>query len=409
MSKQLGEHEEPANLPLLKPGFDTVVVRFGGEMGIKADWTRKLYERRLMANIKAVMKKYDVPYTQFVRRFGRLYIKTVQAEEVAERLSRVFGVSSLSPAVETTSDLDDILSVSVYLAGLRFKEGKTFAVHCRRVGKHSFTSQDVCRQVGHAILTQLPRLSLKVDLTRPEQTLFVEVREDKAYVFSDKVKGVGGLPLGTQPKLVCLLKGDVSSAVACWMTMKRGCPPIMVHFRDEASTRRLGVEKMVDVAKMLMEWSVGFPRKLYVIKSDENFFRFAQEYSVELGSFLCKRLMLRVAQGVARMKNAEGIVLGDTIEKEANKTLHAFRMQDEAVQSFPIYRPLLGLGLHEIEEIAQKIGLEKASLLDVKSKAESKVIKKATIKLRDIKRIEKELNIEKIVEGALKSIKVLEV
>ena len=396
-------------MPPSEPRFDTVVVRFGGEIGIKAAWTRKLYERRLVANIKAVMKQYAISYAGFNRRFGRLYIKTAQAEETAKRLSRVFGVSSISPALETTSNLDDILSISVGLAGSRFRKGKNFAVRCHRVGKHPYASKDVCRQVGHEIIVSLPKLDLQVDLTHPEQTLNIEVREDKAYVFTDTIRGVGGLPLGTQPKLVSLLKGDASSAVACWMTMKRGCPAIVVHFKNDVLTNKLVNERMIPTAQSLMEWSTGFPRKLYVIEHKENFQKLTQKYPLALSNLLCKRLMLHIAQDIARMKKAEGIVTGDSLGKKANQTLHAFRIQDEAVKDFPIYRPLLGLNAHDIEEIAQRIGLEESTLQEAKSNAEVKEGEIAAIKLEDVKRIEKELNTEKIIEDALKSLKILRV
>jgi len=396
-------------LPLSEPRFDTVIVRFGGEIGIKADWTRKLYERRLITNIKAVLKKHTISYAEFVRKFGRLYIKTAQAEETAEKLGRVFGVSSLSPALETTSNLNDILNLSIRLAGSRFKKGKSFAVRCHRVGKHPYTSQDVCRQVGHNILTQLPQLNLRVDLTHPEQTLHVEVREDRAYVFTDTIKGAGGLPLGTQPKIVCLLRDDTSSAVACWMTMKRGCPAILVHFENGMLTNRLGVERIKDTAQRLMEWSTGFPRTLYVMQLGRNFQRLSQKHSPELSSLLCKRSMLYVAQGIAKMKNAEGIVTGDSLGKQASQTLHAFRIQDEAAKDYPIYRPLLGLDAPDIEEIAQKIGFEEATFHGVKSKVDVKEAQIPTIKLEIIKQVEKEMNIERIVEDALKSLKILKV
>jgi len=395
-------------LPGSDQRFDTVVVRFGGEIGIKAAWTRKLYERRLIANIKAVLKHYAIPYTSFVRRFGRLYIKTDKAEETAERLSRVFGVSSLSPALETTSDLNDILNVSVHLVGLRFKKGKSFAVRCHRVGEHPYTSQDVCRQVGHFILTSLSQLNLKVDLTRPEQALQVEVREDKAYVFTDTIKGVGGLPLGTQPKIICLFKGDASSAAACWMTMKRGCQPMLVHFENGVCGEKLGVEKLKDTAQMLMYWSIGFPRKLYVIESGRIFQKLTQKQPPELSSLLCKRLMLSIAYRLAEGAKAEGIVTGDSLGKKASQTLHVYRIQDEAVKDYPVYRPLLGLDTGEIEEIAQRICLETA-LQEVKNKAEITKAQVAAIKLEDIQRIEKELNIETMIEEALKSRRVLNV
>ena len=394
-------------MPQLK--FDTVVVRFGGEIGIKADWTRRLYERRLITNIKAVLKKHAISHTAFVRKFGRLYIKTTQAEKAAEKLTKVFGISSLSPALETTSNLNNILNISTRLASLRFKKGKSFAVRCHRIGTHPYSSQEVCRQLGNSILTQLPQLKLKVNLTHPDQALHVEVREDKAYLFTDIFKGVGGLPLGTQPKLICLVKEDTSSAVACWMTMKRGCPSILVYFQEAERTSKSSLKKATSSAKTLMEWSTGFPRKLYLVKMKENFQKPAQNYPASLKSILRKRFMLKVAQTLAKIKNAEGIVTGDPVQKEVAQTLHAFRIQDEAASDYPVYRPLLGLDPHEIEELAQKIGLEKTTLEKVRHRAENKKVKVAPIMLDDTVQIEKELNTQKIVDQAIKSSKVLEV
>jgi len=390
-------------LPLSELRFDTVVVRFGGEIGIKASWTRKLYERRLITNIKASLKHHAISQIRFVRRFGRLYIKTTRAEETAEKLSKVFGVSSLSPALEATSNLNEILNVSIRLVGLKFKKGKSFAVRCHRVGKHPYTSQDVCRQIGHSILTSLPKLNLQVDLTHPDQTLQVEVREDKAYVFTDTLKGPGGLPLGTQPKLVCLLKGDASSTLACWMTMKRGCPAIMVYFENDVSAKKQGVEKTITAAQRLMECSIGFPRKLYVIEHYQNF----QKHQPALSNLLSKRLMLYIAQDIARRKRAEGIVTGDMLGKKRSQTLHAFRLQDEVAKNYPVYRPLLGLDAYDVEEIAQRIGLQETIHHEIKSKEELKEAQISAIKLEDVKLIEKELNVEKMAEDAIKSLKVL--
>jgi len=388
---------------------DTVVVRLGGEIGIKAEWTRKLYERRLTSNIRAVLKHYGVSNARVLRSFGRLYIKTNQSEETVEKLSKVFGISSLSPAVETSSNLDDIVNVCVLLAGLEFKKANSFAVRCHRVGKHPYTSQDVCRQVGTQVLASHPKLSLSVDLTRPDQVLGVEVREDKSYVFINCIKGSDGFPLGTQPKTVSLLKGDVKSIVASWMVMKRGCPTILVYFKTDRSASEAGVQNAVRAAHSLMEWSIGFPRNLYVIELSRNFHRVIQRKPPEVRSLLCKRVMLYVAKRIAEMKNAEGIVTGDSLGEEKTHSLHGFRLQDEAARGYPIYRPVVGLDCHELDGVARRIGLEETSCEEERPKAETGRGKIAAIKLRAIKRREKEIGIEKTVDEALKSLTVIRI
>ncbi len=383
--------------------FDTVIVRFGGEIGIKAPWTRKQYERRLASNIKAVLKHYNISYSALVKKSGRLYIKTHQAEEIAEKSRSVFGVSSSSPAIETSSNLDDIIRVSVKLASSRFAPRKSFAVLCHRIGRHPYTSQDVCTQVGEHILASLPELKLRVYLKHPEQTLQVEVRDERAYLFTHIIKGVGGLPLGTQPKLVCLLKGDVQSAVACWMTMKRGCPPIFVYVEDSITKRQKDSDTAKRTAQALMKWNIGFPRRLRVIRYHLDLQKISEECTLKIAAVIHKRLMLRTAHRIAEMENAEGIVTGDMLGKKATQTIRSFGIQDEAVKGFPVYRPLIGLDETETAKIAKTVGLRKAS------KEEAKQLEpKASVELEEIKKVERELKVERLVEEAAKSLQILE-
>jgi len=383
--------------------FDTVIVRFGGEIGIKAPYTRKQYERRLANNIKAALKHYNISYSAFVKKPGRLYIKTHQAEETAQKIHYVFGVSSLSPAIERSSNLDDIINSGVQFTRSKFAPRKSFAVRCRRVGKHLYTSQDLCARVGEGILASLPKMKLHVDLKHPEQTLQVEVRDESAYLFNNVIKGVGGLPLGTQPKLVCLLKGDVSSAVACWMTMKRGCPPILVHFADSLMKSQRSIEQARRMARILMNWNIGFPRKLRVFSYNDDAQKICEEYPLELAWLVRKRVMLRTAERIAETMNAEGIVTGDTLGKKATQTIHSFRIQDEAVKGFPVYRPLIGLNEAETAETAQAIGMGKS----VKEKVEH-MESEVKVKIEEIKKVERSLRVEKLVDEAVKSLRTLE-
>jgi thiamine biosynthesis protein ThiI len=384
------------------PTIDTVIVRFGGEIGIKAPITRKQYEHRLYRNIKASLKHHAIPHSAFHRKPGRLYIKTSQPKQTADKLSQVFGVSSLSPALETSSSLDEILSISAQLASSTFKHGESFAARCHRVGNHPYTSQEVCRSVGERLLTAFPQLNLSVDLTSPKRTLELEIRDEKAYLFTNVIRGVGGLPLGTQPKLVCLLKGDSYSAVACWMTMKRGCPPILLHVNDNMTSLR-EVESAKQITKNLMMWSIGFPTRLRVARYNLKPQKLAREYSSQIASLVRKRLMLRIAQRIAEMTNSEGIVTGDSLGRSATYTAGLFRVQDEAVKDLPVYRPLLGLGDDEIASISRGIGLSKAAT----KKAEQTQAETKT-ELDEIRKIEDELDSERLIKDTIESMQTLQ-
>lgn len=158
-----------------------------------------------------------------------------------------------------------------------------------------------------------------------------------------------------------------------------------------------------------MEWSTGFPRKLYVIKQDQSFQKLIRKQSPELSRLLRRRLMLLIAQRLARMKNAEGIVAGDIIEEQSQDALHSFRITDEAVKGYPVYRPLIGFDRLKVQEFAQAIGLEKTTFHKVKSRTKRKQWRKGLMELEDIKKVEKELNTNQMVEDALKSLKVLKI
>ena len=385
-----------------EPSFDTVIVRFGGEIGIKAPFTRKQYERRLNINIKASLKHHAIQYSALSRTPGRLYIKTSRAQETADKLSQVFGVSSLSPALETSSSLEDILSLSTQLASSSFKHDKSFAVRCHRVGRHPYTSQEICKEVGNRLLKSLPELRLSVNLTHPEQMLDLEIRDKQAYLFTEVTKGVSGLPLGTQPKLVCLLKDDTRSAVACWATMKRGCPSILLYINSSSVSPRKEAESLSDIAKNLMTWAIGFPARLRIARYKCRHQKLLEKQTPREASLVRKRLMLRIAQCVAETTNAEGIVTGDSFGKDSALSTHLFRIQDEAVKGLPVYRPLLCLDDYEISSTAKRIGLRKASL----EKAEPPT--EARVELEEIKEIEGKMDSEKLVADAIKSMQTLE-
>ncbi len=389
--------------------FDSVIIRYGGELGIKGAWTRRAYERRLLENIKNVLKRYDIPYDRIVRKHGRLFLKTSSTTEASAKLARVFGISSLSPALETTSKLEDIVHKSLFLAGSMLHQGNSFAVKCRRVGHHPYKSTDVCREVGRRVLDAFPERRLTVNLKSPDATLGVEVRNNQAFVYSVVVEGAGGLPLGTQPKVVGLLSGGVDSSVACWLVMKRGCPVVPLYFDNAPFTDESATERAMNVAKVLFDWAIRFPRKVYVVPNGPNLAEFKRKKRFKrLTCILCKRMMYRVAERIADTVRAEGIVTGEAIGEQASQTLRNLRVLNSAVTKYPIHRPLLGFDKAETEQIARRIGTYKASIQ--KAKGCTAVPRKPVTmaKPHEVAEAEEALDIEEMVERSVKSLKIVD-
>jgi len=355
------------------------------------------------------MKFCNFPISKIIKTQGRLFIKTEKAEEACQKIGRVFGISSLSPALETSSRLDDIVKKSLLLADQRLMNRNTFAVKCRRVGSHLYGSRDVCRLVGQQILEKFgEKYGLKVDLKRPNITFGIDIRDDKAFIFDEMVEGQGGLPLGAQQRLIGLLNGEINSAVACWLVMKRGCPIIPLHFDNMPYTCENMTERVVDHARTLFDWAIGFPRRIYILPNGQNLGEIVDKTPSHLTCLLCKRIMYRITEKVSEMFRAEGIVTGETIGKPKSLTLLDLNMLSQAANQYPVHRPLLGFDRQEIEELATKIGV--CPPLTKKRKKICSVASarpKTVTKLGKIIEAEKKLNVEKMIERSMKSLKAI--
>jgi thiamine biosynthesis protein ThiI len=388
--------------------YDSVIIHFSGELWLKKLWTRKYYEKRLARNLKKTLKHYNVPYSELVRRHGRFYLKTDSAVEAANKLARVFGISSVSPAVETSSKLEDVIEKSLFVAGIALEEGNSFAVRCKRVGKLEYSSADVRKLLGQRVLDEFrDKLGLRVDLGNPDVVLGVEIRDNEAFIYSQTVEAVGGMPLGVQPKLVGLFSGGIDSAVGCWLVMKRGSPVVLVYFDNSPFTDETTTERAYRVAEVLFSWAIGFPRKVYVVQHGENLKQIMQT-NRKYSCLLCKRMMYRVAERLAEQLRTEGIVTGEAIGEQASQTLTNLRVLDSVVKKYPVHRPLLGFDKQETEAIGRKIGTYEPSSKKAAPCTAVPYQPSTKAKMEEVLKAEEKLDIEAMVERSLESIKIVE-
>ncbi len=388
--------------------YDSVIIRFSGELWLKKFWTRKYYEKRLARNLKQTLKHYQIPYSELVRRHGRFYLKTDSAVEAADKLARVFGISSVSPAAETSSKLEEVIEKSLFLAGRLLKAGDSFAVRCKRVGDQGYSSSDVRKLLGQRVLDEFgEKLGLRVDLGNPDVVLGVEVRDNEAFVYSQVIEAVGGMPLGVQPKLIGLFSGGIDSPVGCWLVMKRGSPVVFVYFDNTPFTDETTTQRALNVAEVLFDWAIGFPRKVYVVQHGENLKQIMQT-NRKYSCLLCKRMMYRVAERLAEQLWAEGIVTGEAIGEQASQTVTNLRVLNAAVKEYPVHRPLLGFDKQETEAIARKIGTYEPSSKKAGACTAVPYQPSTKAKMEDVLKAEEKLDIEAMVERSLESIKIIE-
>jgi thiamine biosynthesis protein ThiI len=198
----------------------TVLVRYG-ELALKSPPVRREFERTLGRNILEQFERAGVSCRLRSDR-GHLYLDVDDAELGARLVGRVFGVTSVSAVREAGADRAAIETAVLELAGPALVPGASFAVRARRTGQHAFTSQELARDLGGAVLAKWPERALRVDLGSPEVEIAVEVRDKKAYVSLDRRPGPGGLPLGVAGRVVALVDGP-RGALGAYLMMKRGC------------------------------------------------------------------------------------------------------------------------------------------------------------------------------------------
>lgn len=196
----------------MKP--ECILIRIG-EQSLKSDQVRKIFDRILIRNINASLKgiKYNIK-----REPNRYFVYSDDIEKCIKQLKNVFGITSLSPCYICPSDMEEIKKLSKKL--FKVPKRKTFAIRARRSGNHKFTSMDIGKEVGYII-------EGKANLSKPDRELFVECREKKTYIFTEKIPGPGGLPLGSSGKIFGLLNNK-EDLVACWLMMKRGCEIVVI-------------------------------------------------------------------------------------------------------------------------------------------------------------------------------------
>jgi thiamine biosynthesis protein ThiI len=247
-----------------------------------------------------------------------------------------------------------------------------------------------------------------VNLTNPQVTITVEIRDKEAYVYAESLPGPGGFPLGTQAKTVCLLSGGIDSPVACWLTMKRGSPQIPVYVDNSPYTDERTKQRAIDTARKLQQWSTGHVRRMYIIPNGENIKTIQEKAPSRFACLLCKRLMYRIAELVAKSENALGIVTGEAIGEQASQTMHNLFVIDEASKLYPIHRPLLGFDKLETEAIARKIGTYEISIMKAKGCSAAPPMPATQAKLNIVKEAEAKLDMDAMAQAAFGAAEIVQ-
>ena len=338
---------------------NTFIVRCG-EIALKGMNT-PYFERVLLERIRRNLKKYDG--VEANRREGLIFVKAparYDADEVIQDISRVFGVASVSHAAEVASDLDVIYEAAgEYMADLmKSRNIATFKVEAKRADK-SFPveSPEISKRVGGAVLKRCK--VLKVDVHQPDCVLYVNVRHGYTYIYADKIKGFGGLPLGTNGKGMVLLSGGIDSPVAAWMMAKRGMVIEAVHFHSYPYTSERAQEKVFDLTRILASYCGRI--KVHCVNLLGIQEAIGENCPEDEMTILSRRFMMMIAERIARDNGCDMLITGENIGQVASQTAQGLVVTDNAV-SMPVMRPLIAMDKVDIMDLAQKVGTYETSI-----------------------------------------------
>ncbi len=330
-----------------------------GEVALKG-MNKPYFERMLLERIKKLLKKFDgvKAYRHegliFVRADKELNPGTEGKRAILKEIGKVFGVASISPAMECESTMEDIgqTAVEYMLEAIEERGVKTFKVNAKRADKNfPVKSPDISRQIGAAVLKGCK--VLKVDVHNPDVKLFVDVRHDKSYVYQDKIPGFGGLPLGTNGKGMSLLSGGIDSPVATWMMAKRGMMIEAVHFHSFPYTSQRAREKVEELAALVATYCGRF--RMHVINLLPIQEQIVQNCPEEETTILVRRFMMRIAEELAAGNGCSMLITGENLGQVASQTAEALVVTDASVK-MPVMRPLIGLDKTDIMDLAKEIG-----------------------------------------------------
>ena len=371
-----------------------------GEVVLKG-LNRRSFEMKLMSNIR-----------RRTARFGKFRIYSKQstiyvepAEETCDlsgayaACKQVFGIIAIARAVPCPKEKEAILATAKTYLGEALTAARSFKVESKRADKSfPMSSIQLSQWVGGELHEAYPHL--KVDVHHPELTVYVEVREDAAYVHAPAEPAAGGLPIGMGGRAVSLLSGGIDSPVSSWMMARRGVELEMVHFVSPPYTSQQAQDKVLELARLLTAWTGRL--LVHIVPFTEIHEEIRRNCPEEYFTLIMRRFMMRIAEAIARKANAGALVTGESLGQVASQTMLALGVTED-VTSLPVLRPLIGMDKVEIIRMSREIGVFDTSILPYEDCCTVFTPRHPATRprLEDVRQAEAALDVESLVQKAL--------
>lgn len=382
-----------------------LIIRYG-EISLKG-LNRPYFENTLLKNIRRSVRQ--IGDIRVYKSHGRLYIdlEDYDEEDIIEIVTKIFGVVSVSIAYIFKANMEKICEVALKQALECVEEGiKTFKVETKRANKNfPVKSPEISRTVGGYILEHID--GLKVDVHNPDIRINVEVR-DKAYVYSRKIPGFGGMPYGSGGKAMVLLSGGIDSPVAGWLVAKRGVEIEAIHYHSYPFTSDRAKEKVIDLARILSKYCTKI--RLHSVNLLNIQKAINEKCHAEEMTILSRRFMMAIAERVAVERKCKALVTGESIGQVASQTLESINVTNAAV-NMPVFRPLIAMDKMDIVKISEKIDTYETSILPFEDCCTVFLPDRPVTKprLERILKSEELLDVEGLISDAINNMEVITV
>ena len=375
-----------------------------GEIYLKGN-NRGFFESLLLKNIRYALFKMKADAKRVRTRYFVENYDEKDENKIVEKLLTVFGIHSISRAVEIETNKQSILD---FCSTIKL-ENTTFKVDTNRADKtFELSSMQTNCLIGDLLLQKNP--TAKVDVHNPQKTIFVDIRENgKTYIYYENIKGAGGMPVGSSADGIALLSGGIDSPVACYKIAKRGMHLTGLHFASYPYTSEQAKQKVVELARIIKPYT--HMKKLFVVSFTEIQENIHKHCKDEYMITLMRRFMMRIAERVANQIGAKAIVTGEDLGQVASQTVESITSSNSVTELLPIFRPLIAMDKEEIVEISKQIGTYNTSILPYEDCCTVFLPKYPLIKpnLKKVEEEESKLDVELLIENAIKSIEEIDI
>jgi len=338
--------------------MDEILLVKAGELALKGQ-NRRAFEDQLVRSLRRTLPGV----WQFI-----VSQSTIQAipkspdtdmEEAGRRCGEVFGIGGYSRAARLPKSMEAILERCADYLRDSLTSASTFKCEAKRSDKSfPLNSPQICAAVGERLLEAFPHLT--VDVHTPDVTVYIEVRDQFAFVHADQLRGAGGLPVGTAGDAAILISGGIDSPVAAWMMVRRGLRLTAIHFASPPYTSPRAEEKVHKLLRQVARYAGRI--RLFVVPFTEIQEAIKESCPEDLFTLIMRRIMMRIAQTIAVRENCGALITGESLGQVASQTLQAIACTDAAVD-MPVFRPLIGTDKDDIVAMARKIGTFDISIL----------------------------------------------